>query len=321
VPGSLTEAADVNDAGQVTGRATDAAGRSEAFVTGPDGRDLRALGVLPGYTTSDGVAVNATGQVAGYVAGPGADPSVPIPRREAFLTGPNGEGMRGLGFLPGGSTSRAYAVNSAGQVVGVSSNATGRPEAFLTGPNGEGMRGLGVLPGYEYSEARAINSAGQVAGILADPNTALGVQEVFVTGAGSVGMVGIGANPAPNGRRTSVAEVGGIDESGRVVGTLLSSGGEFAFVYTPGVGLQYLSDVVGSGWNVVFGQGISATGGYVVAIADNPALGYGPGNRQQILIELGAAATVIPEPGTWALVGAGLLAVGGVRRRRRAAAP
>ncbi len=275
VPGSLTEAADVNDAGQVTGRATDAAGRSEAFVTGPDGRDLRALGVLPGYTTSDGVAVNATGQVAGYVAGPGADPSVPIPRREAFLTG----------------------------------------------PNGEGMRGLGVLPGYEYSEARAINSAGQVAGILADPNTALGVQEVFVTGAGSVGMVGIGANPAPNGRRTSVAEVGGIDESGRVVGTLLSSGGEFAFVYTPGVGLQYLSDVVGSGWNVVFGQGISATGGYVVAIADNPALGYGPGNRQQILIELGAAATVIPEPGTWALVGAGLLAVGGVRRRRRAAAP
>ena len=53
----------------------------------------------------------------------------------AFITGPNGLGMRDLGTLPGHDQSHAYAINDAGQVTGFSYS-----RAFITGPDGMGMR-------------------------------------------------------------------------------------------------------------------------------------------------------------------------------------
>lgn len=78
-----------------------------------------------------------------------------------------------LGTLPGGDHSGAYAINSAGQIVGWS--ASGEDNAAEAKRNGlignhavlwekSVPRDLGLLKGFPYSAARAINSKGQVVG-------------------------------------------------------------------------------------------------------------------------------------------------------------
>lgn len=67
----------------------------------------------------------------------------------------------------GGSHSRAYAINNAGQIVGEYtkiSNSTGtEPSYAVLWQNGV-MQGLGSLPGYPQSTARAINEYAQIVG-------------------------------------------------------------------------------------------------------------------------------------------------------------
>jgi probable HAF family extracellular repeat protein len=64
-----------------------------------------------------------------------------------------------LGTL-GGNPGRAWAINEAGQVVGVSGTASGWTHAFLWDGT---MTDLGTMGGHQ-SDARAINQAGQVVG-------------------------------------------------------------------------------------------------------------------------------------------------------------
>ena len=84
--------------------------------------------------------------------------------RHAFITGPDGMGMRDLDTL-GGTGSSAIGINDAGQVVGDYFTAGDVSHAFITGANGMGMKDVGIAGGY-YSTARGINDAGQVVGCL-----------------------------------------------------------------------------------------------------------------------------------------------------------
>ncbi len=74
-----------------------------------------------------------------------------------------------FGTLPGGSTSRAAAINDRGQIVGSSSTPSSFGHAFLF-ENGA-MVDLGTLPGGNFSEALGINSRGQVVGSSTAANT------------------------------------------------------------------------------------------------------------------------------------------------------
>ena len=106
----------------------------------------------------------------------------------AFITGPNGMGMRDLGNL-GGGYSGASGINDAGQVSGYSYTAAGGYGAFITGPDGMGMRDLGTLIGGGTSLASGINDAGQVVG---GSSTAGGSIHAFITGPDGMGMRDLG---------------------------------------------------------------------------------------------------------------------------------
>src|SRR5687768_17396617 len=97
----------------------------------------------------------------------------------AFITGPDGMGMRDLGIL-----GQAFRINDAGQGVGYSATGEGATHAFITGPNGMGMRDLGTLGAGTF--AYGINEAGQVVG---ESFTVEGARHAFVTGPDGEGMM------------------------------------------------------------------------------------------------------------------------------------
>ena len=161
-------ATDLNNLGQVTGYMNVTQGdladeppeHSHAFlwdaVTG-----IRDLGTLPGGLDSGAVDTNNKGQVVGtFDLPPDADGSCCW--SHAVLWDPT-SGIRDLGTLPGGRSSKAVAINEAGQVVGNSDYPAGEDHTFLWDP-GTGMQDLG--PG----QAVDINDAGQVIGTHWDEN-------------------------------------------------------------------------------------------------------------------------------------------------------
>lgn len=147
----------INDAGEVTGSAFDRVNR--AFITGPNGLNLRLIDMPKNATESAGVSINASGQVLGVSAGHPTG-------RHAFVTGPHGRGVSDLG-LAKGQQNFASSINDAGQVTGTIHYKYGRRRQYITGPNGQDMRVLGYLghePGW-YSTGADINNLGVALGV------------------------------------------------------------------------------------------------------------------------------------------------------------
>jgi probable HAF family extracellular repeat protein len=149
----------INDFGQISGQADFAGGgtflTNHAFLYSNGG--LNDLGVLSVYTTgagslsrSWGTGINNLGQVVGYSYT--SNGSV-----HAFLYG-QGQ-MTDLGTLVGDQQSKAMAISTNGQVVGVS----GAAHAFLYDISTMTMTSLGTLGG-NASFAYSINNSGVIVG-------------------------------------------------------------------------------------------------------------------------------------------------------------
>jgi len=161
LPGDFySDARAINNAGQVTGT-SGSTGGSHAVVF------QNGVTTSLGGDYTGGWAINASGQVAGYVWSP-----TDIAYHAALFE--NGA-VVDLGTL-GGIESYAYGINAAKQVVGSAQvgSSTGETHAFLYDQGA--MKDLGTLGG-SFSQAMAINKAGWVVGIASLANA---VRHAFV---------------------------------------------------------------------------------------------------------------------------------------------
>lgn len=259
--GSYSYAYDVNDVGQVVGYSETATGSYHAFSWTAAG-GMIDLGTLGG-DSSVAFSVNDAGQVVGEsFAGDlschafswtGAGVMIDIGTIETCNQYPPtvnnagqvvvnrygrasvwtvSEGIRDLGTL-GGGFSAAYAINSAGQVVGDSTTASGQVNAFSWTAAG-GMIDLGSLDGVG-SQAVAVNDAGQVVG---NSGTSGGSSYHAFSWTEAAGMIDLGTLGGPNSQAFAV------NDAGQVVGSSTASPGDsppsYAFSWTAAGGMTGL---------------------------------------------------------------------------------
>lgn len=326
----------INAAGAVTGSSFAGSGTQHAFRY--SGGAMRDLGDLErGAGSSSGVAINASGQVAGFGSIGGGTSN------HAFRT--DGAVMTDLGTLSGPNSS-AVAINDAGQVTGSADLAGGTDHAFLSGANGAapGLTDLGTLGG-NSSEPFAINASGQVAGASATRGD--WPAHAFRYGAGA--MLDLGTL----GGSTSIAKA--INDAGQVAGSSQTAGDAavHAFLYSDGAGMTDLGALGGdeshatainaagqvAGWSraadgsvrpflyrdgEMIDLGAAATGIIQFAedvylndagqIAGNGFSSSASGQRAFLLTPVAA----VPEPAPSAMLGLGLAVIGlaGARRYR-----
>jgi probable HAF family extracellular repeat protein len=231
------------------------AATTDAGVAAPPSYTLTDLGSLMPVSYSGASGINNNGDVVGEFGVNGDD--------RAFLY--SGGAVQQLGVLPGETTSRAFRINSSGQIVGLSgaiSNAD-QDHAFLY--SGGNMQDLGTLGG-SSSSVSAINAAGQIVGESKD---AAGYSRAFLYSGGV--MQNIGATyPLTDNAATA------INDSGEVVVEVDGVAGVDGFVYTAGH-MQPLGSLGGSitlPWAInnagqVAGTSLTSAGAYHVFLYSN----------------------------------------------------
>jgi probable HAF family extracellular repeat protein len=207
----------------------------------------------------------------------------------------------GLGFLPGGSESRATAVSSDGKVVvGYGGSASGLQAFRWT--TVDGMVGLGYMAGgTNYSMALAVSSNGSVlvGWNLFGSSDGGAVAEAFrwtATG----GMVGLGDLP---GEGTNSIATGVSGDGSTVVGR--ASAQAFRWTARSGmVGLGYLhggqkescADAISSDGKVIVGHSGSTLGSQVfrwTAASGMTGLGYLPGSTNSYARAVSSDGSVV----------------------------
>jgi probable HAF family extracellular repeat protein len=259
------------------------------------------LGTAPGAYSSYGRGINNNGQVVGTnFYGTLAD--------RAFIY--TGGAMHDLGTLadPADNTtfSRAYGINNAGDVTGVSGTG-GVAHPFLY-RNGS-LYDIGTLGG-NMAGGYAINNNGQIAGYstVASGETHAFLYSNFV-------MQDLGTLPG----RQSYAVA--LNDFGVAVGFSQSLTDETAFIAGAGqlIELNSLIDPL-AGWYIAEATGIN-NAGQISATAGR----VGDLTYQSFAVRLDPIIDTqvggVPEPASWALMIAGFAMVGAAQRRRSRALP
>ncbi len=188
---------------------------------------LALLGGNNGFATG----VNDAGQAVGWAETTVHDPTCTPPQVLQFLAvewGPAPNVPRVLPPWPGDSTSAATAINSAGQVVGISGACGDAVGAFsahhaLLWENGHPIR-LATLGGAGWNTPMAINSFGAVAGFSDTPGDVSGgvLTANFQAALWPPGGAIVNLHTLPG---DALAEATGINDRGQVVGTSFGADG------------------------------------------------------------------------------------------------
>jgi probable HAF family extracellular repeat protein len=191
---------------------------------------LTDLGTLPGGLVSEPVWISDNGLIAGFSENGVTDPLIGITEDRAVLW-KNGT-IINLGTLPGGNESQASVVNSAGQIVGLSSNDKSDPYSYygwgtetraVLWQNGT-MKDLGTLGGPD-AVAYLVNERGQIAGCSytnATPNSTTGMPtlEPFLWEHNE--MRSLGSLGGTNGCVTNLNNKGQVAGTSNLVGDVVS---------------------------------------------------------------------------------------------------
>jgi len=282
--GLSAQANDMNEAGQITGYATNSSNWTRAFRW--DDGHMTDLGTLGG-TAGVGLGINGFGHVVGYsnlvpggasvatlwrdgavinltpdlAAGQGSSARGINDNGQAIVQISYGDGFlwqngvrTPLGDLGGGFGSFPQDINNAGQIVG-SASASLLSHAFLW-QNGA-MTDLGLLPGDEDSGASAINSLGVIVGSSGrtDPDTYEQFYKPFIYESGQMRAI-----PVPGTESFG----GDVNDAGDVVGTMRAGGAVtpwHAWIYKNGV-VTNLNSVkpTGTGLHLAFANAINNAG-------------------------------------------------------------
>lgn len=295
----------INNYGAIVGGADTAGGNSHAFLY--TGGSMSDLGTLGGSTSvANGISNN------GYIAGSSAvaAPSEPALNQQAFSY--SGGSMHALGTLPGGAASNAQGINNAGLAVGSSfEGPVTMPEYpyYAVAFQGGTVQDLGTLHTGD-SIAYDVNDAGLIVGGMGTPATTHNTN-AFLYDHGVLTNLGV----LDLSENDSVAY--GVNGLGQVVGTSTVTldpdhYGYHGFLYTASGGMQDLDSLVSlpAGWHIVSASAINDAE-QIAATACNTTSGN---DCMAVRLDL---LSPIPEPGTWAMLVAGLGLFGLGRRRFR----
>ncbi|MDY0974353.1 PEP-CTERM sorting domain-containing protein [Massilia sp. CFBP9012] len=292
LPGS--EGLAINNGGFIVGRVG-----SDAFVYA--GGAFSIFNVPPAYGTW-ATAINDAGQVAGFGA-------VGFSETYAFLY--QSGVVTQLGSF-GGTISVANAINASGHIAGFASRAGdgddwGDPRRTASVYRDGIQHDLGSLGGW-FSEANDINDAGFVAGWSGlEDNFS---ERPFLFSPDENRMIDLGTLGGVSGRANALNNAGvvvGLSGIGSVGGF-----GYHAFLYGADSGADGMLDLnalVGErgDWQLVNALDVNDAG-QILAQACN-----GLGDCRAVRLDL---VTAVPEPGSWAMLGTGLVLLGWHARRR-----